>query len=135
MVAIEKPLVGSTRELDGASERVVGTASGDLVATWTTLPEHDQLLLAVHGTTADGKTRELELELSQRFAAATGATSATLDTDLPGHQAAWRPDFSREHLRELSVVRDREGVHTASSISKLVNAQPFSQALKRRLAR
>ncbi len=108
------------------------TATGALVATWSTLPEHDRILMAVHGSAADDKARGHELEVSQRFVAATGATSLKLDTDVPGFQADWRPDFSREYLRELSVVRERNGEHASSNVFKLVNAEEARQSVRPR---
>ncbi len=117
------------------------TAGGKLVATWTRLPEHDKVIVSVAGELADGKAREHELELSQHFIAATGATSATLDTELPGYLPAWRPDLSREYLRQVQVVRERTGELASSNTATLVNAeqplqaQPRPALLTRRLAR
>ena len=87
---------------------------GGPVATWSTLPEHDELRLLVRGT-ASGGDRRHELALSPRFVAATGATSAALDTELPGYLPAWRPDDSRACSAELRVQRERGGeLHTWS---------------------
>jgi hypothetical protein len=97
---------------------------GKLVATWSTLPEHDAIVLSVAGSRADDQAREHALELSQHFVAATGATSAALDTELPGFQAAWRIDLGREHVRELRAVRERDGEHAASATTTVVAAQP-----------
>ncbi len=99
------------------------TAGGELVATWSTLPEHDKIIVSVAGSLADGKAREHEIELSQHFVAETGATRATLDTDLPGYLPAWKLDFAREYLRQVQVVRERTGEHASSNSFKLVNAQ------------
>jgi hypothetical protein len=99
-------------------------AGGKLAATWSALPEHDKVVLSVTGSQAAGNIREHAIELSRSFLAATGATSATVDTDLPGYQAAWKLDLTREHQRELQVVRERDGVHAESAITKLVPAQP-----------
>lgn len=113
-------------------------ASGKINAAWSALPEHDKVHLRVVGSLpalppAGGTvSRTLELELSQRFLAATGATEATLDTDLPGYQAGWRPDLAREYLRELTIERERDGERTLSSTSKLVNAQSGSEAARHR---
>ncbi|HWO23410.1 MAG TPA: hypothetical protein VNO30_31935 [Kofleriaceae bacterium] len=98
---------------------------GQLVATWSTLPEHDKLVVAVTGELADGKARSHELALSQRYLAETGATRATLATDLPGYEAAWKLDLTREHLREAQAVRERDGEQATSGTSKLVSAQPL----------
>ena len=107
------------------------TASGELVATWDALPEHDKIVLAVYGERTDNTARKHELELSQRFVAATGMTSATLETDLPGYDAAWKADLGREYLRELGVVRARDGETAESYLSKVVNAQQQGQAQAR----
>lgn len=97
-------------------------ASGKLAATWTALPAHDRVLLSLIGSQADGKAREHTLELSQSFLAATGATGAALEADLPGYQAAWRLDLTREHRRSLTAVRDHDGEHDESALSELVPA-------------
>jgi hypothetical protein len=87
---------------------------GGPVATWSTLPEYDELRVLVHGT-ASGGGRRHELALSQRFVAATGATSAAVDTELPGYLPAWRPDCSRACSADLRVQRERGGeLHTWS---------------------
>jgi hypothetical protein len=110
------------------------TTEGQLVATWSTLPEHDKLVVTVTGELADGKTRSHELELSQRYMDATDATSATLATDLPGYQAAWKLDLTREHLREVQAVRVRDGEQATSGTSKLISAQPLQAQLAPRPA-
>lgn len=98
------------------------SAGGKLVATPSTLPDHDKIILSVTGSQADNNVREQAIELSQSFMAATGATSITVDTALPGYQPAWRLDLAREYLRELQVVRERDGLHAESATTKLVNA-------------
>lgn len=97
---------------------------GKLVATWSALPEHDKVVLSVAGSQAIDNIREHAIELSQRFLAETGATSATIDTNLPDYQAAWRIDLARAHQRAVQVVRERDGVHAESAITKQVAAQP-----------
>jgi hypothetical protein len=107
------------------------TATGELVSTWSTLPAHDKIVLSVYGNLANGTGREHELELSRHFADATGATSATLDTDFPGAQAAWRLDFAREYQREIRVIRDHEGAHFESDAFTTVNADPEARSASR----
>jgi hypothetical protein len=103
-------------------------ASGGPVATWRTLPEYDELRVLVHGTVSSGGRRH-ELVLSQRFVAATGATSAAPDTELPGYLPAWRPDYSRVHSADLLVQRERDGELHTWSVFKSFNA-PVPQAAR-----
>lgn len=99
------------------------TVNGELVASWTGLPEHDQILVSMSGTLATDKIRKHELSLSKSFVAETGATRVTLDTDMPGHQATWRADLAREHTRALTATREAAGEQLTSSLSKTVPAQ------------
>jgi hypothetical protein len=108
------------------------TSSGKLVATWSALPEHDKIRVAVYGSSADNNACDHELEVSQRFAAATGATSASLDTDIPGYLPAWRPDLGREYLREMLVERERTGERSSSDVFRLMNEQPEQRAARTR---
>lgn len=100
----------------------LAAAGGKLAATWTALPANDRVILSLTGSQAAGQAREHTLELSQSFLAATGATGAALEADLPGYQAAWRLDLTREHRSSLSAVRDRDGEHAESTLSELVPA-------------
>lgn len=104
------------------------TAGGDLAATWTALPEHDEVRVSVSGTIADDKVREHALELSARFLAATAATGAAFDTDFPGYQPDWRPSYTREYSREVLAVRDEDGERRTSTAWTLVNPKPPGQA-------
>lgn len=104
------------------------TASGDLAATWTELPEHDEVSVSVSGTNPDDKAREHTLELSARFLAATAATGAAFDTAFPGYQPDWRPSYTREYSREVVAVRDADGERRTSTAWTLVNPEPPGQA-------
>jgi hypothetical protein len=99
-------------------------ADGKLVATWSALPDHDKVVLSLTGSQAIDRIREHTIELSQSFLDETRATSATIDTNLPGYQAAWRLDLARAHQRTVQVVRERDGVHAESTVTKQVDAQP-----------
>jgi hypothetical protein len=102
------------------------TTSGEFVATWSTLPEHDKLIVWVYGEQADGKTHDHELELSKSFMGAAGKTSATLDIGFPGYLPAWQIDFGREYLCQVQVVRERDGEQATSS-SRLMRSEPPQQ--------
>lgn len=101
------------------------TTGGNFIATWSTLPEHDKLVVTVNGEdTSRNNARGHELELSKSFMDAAGGTSATLDTDFPGYQPAWRIDFGGEYLRQVQAVRERDGERASSEHAKLMNREP-----------
>jgi len=73
-----------------------------LTATWSKLPGESAVSLTRTEFSDDfSSDTSYELELTARFIAATGATTATLEvTDLPGFKAAW--------LLDPTVLQDRD---------------------------
>jgi len=75
----------------------VAPVDGKLVATWDTLAPYDHLML--HAAQAFDPVGSgfviLQREVSVSYLAATGDTSASFDTDLPGYDPAWGFDAAR----------------------------------------
>ena len=69
-----------------------GMTTDRLAATWSTLPEHDDLWLQRTSFSSQSWNFH-EIVLSRTFVDATGATSASLDlTGVPGFKREWRHD-------------------------------------------
>jgi hypothetical protein len=85
--------------------------TGDQLALqWSSLPPTDVLQLEHRQQTADGNGSVMQSrELSAHYLAATGATRAALDTDLPGYAAAWRVDVTRSSGRLGGTTRTEPG--------------------------
>jgi hypothetical protein len=76
-----------------------------LAATWSALPEHDDLWLVRTSFLAESWISH-EITLSRAFVEATGATSATLDfSDVPGFKSEWRHDPTLQQSRWFSASR------------------------------
>jgi hypothetical protein len=95
------------------------SAAGKVVATWSALPAHDRLVLSAFGATVNDPARYHELEISQRFLAATGDTRAALETDLPGYLPAWRVDLGKQHLLSVAAYHSEAGEDRGSVISRV----------------
>lgn len=98
----------------------LSTARGEVVAAWSALPEHDQLLLASYGESA-GNFHDHALALSQRFLMAIGDGEAVQETDIPGYLPEWRMDFTKEHAVDLWTSRRAAGESLVSSTRKAFN--------------
>jgi hypothetical protein len=96
-------------------------AGGALAASWSALPEADDISVSAAGTAAPGVRPNYFMLLSSRFVAATGTTRATLDNDIPGFKPEWRIDFTREYFRQMLVQRTAGGVVSTSSSSETLN--------------
>lgn len=104
-----------------------------LKATWSTLPEHDIVEITLDAFTEDFTTFFFhDVEISPAYITATGATSITIDTDIPGYLPAWRIDYTKEYFRSIFALALRATEIATSSISENVNAPP---ALTRSLRR
>jgi hypothetical protein len=106
-----------------------------LAATWSALPEHDDLWLE-RTSSSDGSRNTHEITLSRAFVDATGATSATLDfSDVPGFKREWRhePTLTQSYLFIASrgaTIYDRvyAGVTESSSSTATARVQPVNDA-------
>jgi len=96
----------------------------ELTATWSTLPAHDLLDLTLIATSSDlARFWVHDLELSERYLATTGATSATIETaDLPGFRVDWQIDTTGEHRRVLSAVRTGASESASSTVAEAQGA-------------
>ena len=124
---------GSTNEitfpapLEGVSFTV---AEDKVTASWGTLPAHDLLDTNLQANSEDFATFWFhDLDISPAFVAETGATSATIDTDIPGFRAEWKIDLDKEYFRSLSAIAFRAEENATSSVSQLQN--PGSNAAPR----
>lgn len=137
--SVERTLVpgGSTVfTLPPVFDSVQFTVAKDrLLATWSTLPAYDTLRL--YASNFDG-TIYHQVELSAGYVAATGITGATLDTDIPGYASAWHIDFTKQHTRGATVIKDgaelatsrmREYVNGASLVPAAVRPGGMSASL------
>jgi len=93
-----------------------------MTATWSSLPEYDEIELLREGFTTDfgppvtTQVRLHELVLSRAFAEATGATSATLDFHaIPGFKSQWQQDPTVSQFRTLEAIRHVSATETASA--------------------
>ncbi len=96
--------------------------SGKLSASWSTLPEADNLGALAFGLPASGRAADLQLSVSGKFLAATGITQIALDTDIPGFKPEWKVDFTQRYQRVLSAQKGTElGTLTTSEVGEIVN--------------
>jgi hypothetical protein len=72
-----------------------------------------------------------DVEISRRFVAATGATTAALDTDIPGYKPAWRIDYTMSYDRTLTATKF-SGNDIASSSFDDHNGVPRRRLAERR---
>ncbi|HEY0990768.1 MAG TPA: hypothetical protein VGD80_27130 [Kofleriaceae bacterium] len=95
-----------------------------LLATWSTVPEYDTLMLSRNG---DGNGPVLGIAhaivLSRRFVEATGSTSVALDLrDVPGFKSEWHPDPSSDQGLSLIARRGSSpGEVATSSVSEVIS--------------
>ncbi|HEY0192477.1 MAG TPA: hypothetical protein VGC42_15260 [Kofleriaceae bacterium] len=81
-------------------------ATGEVRASWTALPETSALHLVVSGRTpAQFPFARQELHVSSAYLHAVQPTSAAIDVQLPGYQAAWRVDPAQTSNRTFSAQR------------------------------
>jgi hypothetical protein len=107
-------------------------AGTSVKATWTTLPAHDFVEITLDAFSEDFTTYFFhDVEISPAYIAATGATSMTIDTDIPGYKPAWRIDYTKEYFRALLAVDFRSGEIATSTRSETVNAPSLLPSLRR----
>lgn len=80
------------------------TASRQVSARWTALPETTALHLVIAGATTDPASYvRQELHATAAYLDAVNPTSAKVDLALPGFQDAWRIDFHQPYTRTLAA--------------------------------
>jgi hypothetical protein len=96
--------------------------TGDTLAvSWTSAPEFDSFTVTMDGASADGtKLQSYALELSPSFAAASGATRATVDTAIAGYKPEWKIDRARQYSRGLVVERSSNGEIATNEVSETI---------------
>jgi hypothetical protein len=91
-----------------------------LTATWSALPEHDELALRWHSITMQ-ETKDHVISLSRTFLDATGATSASLELrDIPGFKDEWRHAPGSQQAHELTASRTGGGEKALSQVNEWV---------------
>ncbi|MGN6111365.1 MAG: hypothetical protein ACTHU0_40085 [Kofleriaceae bacterium] len=91
---------------DGLRDVRFTVEGGELVASWGTLPTHDTVEIVAQGYSDDfSQDWRHTKQISARFVAETGIARATLDTQIPGFQPAWRLDLTGWYDRELTVAK------------------------------
>ena len=104
----------------------------EVTASWIALPVLDSLDLVVAGGGADpAHASQLELHLSAAFVTATQPTSAFVDTQLPGFQAAWQVDFSQPYTRTLTAQKVTNGDTATSGVSEITSVPALTQVANR----
>jgi hypothetical protein len=104
------------------------TATQQVTARWTALPVLDSLDVVVHGGTSDPATSaQLELHMTAAFVAATQATAATVETQLPGFQPAWQVDFSQPYARSLSAQKTTGGDIATSGVAEITSVPAIAK--------
>lgn len=101
------------------------TVDGQLVAAWTTLPPLDRLEVAIDQASATGTDldRLSITNVSANYIAATAATSAGFDTDVPGYDPSWRVDLSRAYDRQATAIRTVDGDVLDASLNETIIPQ------------
>lgn len=111
-----------TLTLPGGLDSLDFALMGDrLTAAWATLPEYDTLEFAI-GTFEPSLTLHRKL-LSVAYVTATGATSATLETNVPGYRMAWKINLIGPYGRLFAATTtDADAMGTTSMLDEDVNA-------------
>jgi len=97
-------------------------AAGNLSASWSAIPDFSVFSIDVSGASDPSKFQNQYLFLSPRFVAATGITSATIDTDIPGFKPEWRVSFTRSYYRRMFVQRVVDTEISSSMVSEQITA-------------
>ncbi len=97
-------------------------AAGNLSASWSAIPDFGVFSIDVSGASDPTKFQNQYLFLSPRFVAATGITSATIDTDIPGFKPEWRVSFTRSYFRRMFVQRVVNSEISSSLVSEQITA-------------
>jgi hypothetical protein len=108
---------------EGSTDEITFTVAQDQVAVnWGTLPAHDLLDANLQANSEDFATFWFhDLDISPAFVAETNATSATIDTDIPGFRDEWKIDLDKEYFRSLSAIAFRADENATSSFSQVQN--------------
>jgi hypothetical protein len=84
---------------------------GQLSASWTSLPDLDQLTMFTFGAAGGTAGQSFyELTASAQFLATTAVEQLGFDTGIPGFKAEWRIDFAGGYQRYLEARRNQSGV-------------------------
>jgi hypothetical protein len=106
--------------------------AGGLVMTWSTLPANDLVFGSLDAFAEDGSQSWFEeLEISPAFIAATSATEARFDNDIPGFRPEWQIDLTKEYSRSLTVSKTLPDGSQSSSYSETLNTPPPPPELAR----
>jgi hypothetical protein len=100
----------------------VAIAAGTLSASWSAIPDFGSFTVDASGASDPTRFQNHYIDLSPRFVAATGSTSATIDTDIPGYKPEWRVDFARPYSRRVFLQRIAGGEIFTTFVSEQITA-------------
>ncbi len=87
-------------------------------------------------SSADGSQSWFDdAEISHRFVEATGATTAALDTDIPGYLPAWRIDYTMLYDSSLTATKVTGNDFSSSSFDDAGGSARRKLAERRELAK
>jgi hypothetical protein len=96
---------------------------GQLSASWTSLPDLDQLIMFAFGAAGGTVGRPFyELTASAQFFATTGVEQLGFDTEIPGYEPEWRIGLASGYQRHLEAWRDRSGAVAVTSDDAMISA-------------
>jgi hypothetical protein len=103
--------------------------NGELQLRLASLPAANQILVDASASSADfSKSWFYSFSMSDRFAAQSGLTHVTLDTNIPGFKPEWLIDFSAEYSREVFAFGDSPDDFSTSQFSETVNGASGKRA-------
>jgi len=96
--------------------------NGELQLRLGSLPQANQFIVDAFGSSADfSKSWFYSTSFSDRFAAESGLTHVTLDTNIPGFKPEWLIDFSAEYSRDAFAFGDGATESSTSQYNETVN--------------
>jgi hypothetical protein len=108
------------------------TSPHRLVATWSSLPAHDRVLLERESRSSDEdgvEIRRHRILLTRSFLETTAVATATLDfSEVPVFQSEWQLDPADEHLLSLTATRRLSATEQAFSSASAISPAPTSPA-------
>jgi hypothetical protein len=88
-----------------------------LTVTWSALPDHDTLELAISAVPGIVHRKDL----SASYVTATGTKSTTLDTNIPGYDPAWKIDLDAPYKRKFTATRTQDATESISTLDEDIN--------------
>jgi hypothetical protein len=93
---------------------------GRLTASWTSLPEHDELAMLAFVGGGGRRQRTYTLVASAQFVAATGVEQLGFDPEIPGYRAEWKIDFASSYQRDFGARRVQGDATAVTSDDEII---------------